>query len=161
MRLPIYWLVLPWCVGGCSDANAPRCEYNCTAVSAAPGEVYKERDPDEWQGRLQRIDVHEACNDYGSCGRARACFPDGLCGPCNVDADCLTDEACVLDNCIPADRVFCRTRDDCEPDDLCVIERESPYVATWRGNYTLISGCSNSDRIRAVRAGMSVSEDDL
>lgn len=111
-------------------------------------EQYKRRAPEEWQGRPQDVRFREPCNDFGSCGYARACV-NGVCGPCDSDSDCLQGERCVLDSCLLAEAVSCRTRADCGAEELCLIEEEQGSNG-WRGNGVLFSGCSKDARVRAA-----------
>lgn len=113
---------------------------------------FKARAVGEWDGRLVDVVLREPCNDFGSCGLARACLADGVCGACSDDSDCDPGELCVLDNCLLTDRVHCRNRNDCPAGEVCMIEDDRREYG-WRGNESLVAGCSGSDIIRQAATG--------
>lgn len=115
--------------------------------ATAPPEYYP-RDADEWQGRLVEVSTREPCNDFGGCGRGRACV-EGVCGPCKADADCMSGEACVLNNCVSATKVNCRSRKDCPTGSLCMLVDDGT-ASGWRGNAGLVAVCSGSDESKAI-----------
>lgn len=123
------------------------------SVFVGPGATvppkYYPRDPGEWQGRLVELSAREPCNDFGACGRARACV-EGVCGPCRTDDNCLTGEACVLNNCVPSHKVNCRSRTDCPTDSVCMLVDDGT-ASGWRGNAGLVAVCSRSEESKAIR----------
>lgn len=125
----------------------------------APPPKYYPRDPAEWQGRLVEVSVREPCNDFGSCGRGRACRADSTCGPCLNDGDCNDKEVCVLNNCVLEDKVLCRSQRDCPGEDsLCILDDDGSAYG-WRGNEALYAVCSGSEEERRIAAATEDSDD--
>ena len=97
------------------------------------------RATDEWQG-MAIDELRPLCDTSERCGLATACV-EGHCGGCTADRECASGEACVLAHCVRSELVACRSRADCNGDELCVLSGVSPDA---RGNRDTRAHCQGS-----------------
>ena len=98
------------------------------------------RNPDEWQGMLVHVDFMALCGAIDSCGLAMACI-SGTCGPCTADDQCGSNEVCVLDHCVMRDSACCRSYQDCDEGQLCIL---TGYSSDPRGNSDMLAVCQGT-----------------